>query len=165
MPSSYLILCRPLLLLPSIFPSIMVCSNGLPLRIRWPKHWSFSFSIRPSSEYSGLISFRTDWFDLLAVQGTLKSSPAPQFESINSSAFSLLYGPTLTSVHDQWKNHNFDYTDLCQQNVHSSCWPPQVPGAWTCHLEFSWCFLFSTGCGHGCQGVISELHRDCAPDS
>ena len=73
MPPSYLILCRPLLLLPSIFPSIMVCSNGLPLRIRWPKHWSFSFSIRPSSEYSGLISFRTDWFDLLPVQRTLKS--------------------------------------------------------------------------------------------
>ena len=72
-PPSYLILCRPLLLLPSIFPSIMVCSNGLPLRIRWPKHWSFSFSIRPSSEYSGLISFRTDWFDLLPVQRTLKS--------------------------------------------------------------------------------------------
>ena len=73
MPSSHLILCHPLLLLPSIFPSIRVFSNESVLRIRWPKYWSFSFSISPSNEYSGLISFRIDWFDLLAVQGTLKS--------------------------------------------------------------------------------------------
>ena len=73
MPSSHLILCRPLLLLPSVFPSIRVFSSESVLGIRWPKDWSFSFSIRPSSEYSGLISFRMDWLDLLAVQGTLKS--------------------------------------------------------------------------------------------
>ena len=73
MPSSHLILCRSLLLLPSIFPSIRVFSNELPLHIRWPEYWSFSFSISPSNEYSGLLSFRMDWFDLLAVQGTLKS--------------------------------------------------------------------------------------------
>ena len=73
MPSSHLILCQPLLLLPSIFPSIRVFSNESVLRIRWPKSWSFSFNISPSSEYSGLISFRMDWLDLLAVQGTLKS--------------------------------------------------------------------------------------------
>ena len=73
MPSNYLTLCCPLLLLPSIFPSIRVFSNELVLRIRWPKYWSFSFSISPSNEYSWLISFRIDWFDLLAVQGTLKS--------------------------------------------------------------------------------------------
>ena len=73
MPSNHLILCRPLLLLPSIFPSIRVFSNELVLRIRWPKYWSFSFSISPSNEYSGLISFRMDWLDLLAVQGTLRS--------------------------------------------------------------------------------------------
>ena len=73
MPSNHLILCCPLLLLPSIFPSIRVFSNELALCIRWPKYWSFSFSISPSSEYSGLISFRIDWFDLLALQGTLKS--------------------------------------------------------------------------------------------
>ena len=73
MPSNYLILCRPLLLLPSIFPSIRVFSNELTLCIRWPKYWSFSFSISLSNEYSGLISLRMDWFDLLAVQGTLKS--------------------------------------------------------------------------------------------
>ena len=72
MPSNHLILCHPLLL-PSVFPSIRVFSNELALRIRWPKYWSFSFSISPSYEYSGLISFRIDWFDLLAVQGTLKS--------------------------------------------------------------------------------------------
>ena len=73
MPSNHLILCRPLLLLPSIFPSIRVFSNESALHIRWPKYWSFSFSISPSSEHPGLISFRMDWFDLLAVQGTLKS--------------------------------------------------------------------------------------------
>ena len=72
-PSNHLILCRPLLLLPSIFPSIRVFSNESVLHIRWPKYWSFSFSISPSSGYSGLISFRIDWFDLLTVQGTLKS--------------------------------------------------------------------------------------------
>ena len=74
------------------------------------------FSISPSSEYSGLISFRIDWFDLLAVQGTLESSATPQFKSINSSALSFLYGPTLTSKHDYWKNHSFDYMDLCWQS-------------------------------------------------
>ena len=73
MPSNHLILCRPLLLLPSIFPSLRVFSNDSVLHIRWPKYWSFSFSISPSNEYSGLISFRIDWFDLFAVQGTLKS--------------------------------------------------------------------------------------------
>ena len=98
MPSNHLILCLPLLLPPSIFPSIRVFSHESAPCIRWPKDWSFSFS--PSNEYSGLISFRISWLDLLAVQGTLKSSPAPQFKSINSSALSLLYGPTLTSIHD-----------------------------------------------------------------
>ena len=72
-PSNHLILCHPILLLPSVFPSIRVFSNESALRIRWPKYWSFSFIISPSSEYSGLISFRIDWLDLLAVQGTLKS--------------------------------------------------------------------------------------------
>ena len=110
------ILCHPLLLLPSIFPSIRVFSKESALCIRWPNYWSFSFSISPLNECSGFISFRIDWFDLLAVQGTLKeSSPALQFESINSVVLSLLYGPTLTSIHDYWKNHSFDYMDLCQQ--------------------------------------------------
>ena len=105
MPSNHLILFRPLLHLPSIFPSIRVFSNESVLRIRWPKDWSFSFSFSPSNEHSGLISFRMDWLDLLAVQGMLKeSSPTPQFKSINSSALSFLYGPTLTSIHDYWKN-------------------------------------------------------------
>ena len=113
MPSNHLILCCHLLLLPSIFPSIRVFSNESALRIRWPKYWSFS--IKPSSEYSGLISFRIDWLDLLAVQGTLKTYPVPQLESIHSSVISILYGPTLTSIHDYWKNHSFDYMNLCQQ--------------------------------------------------
>ena len=92
MPSNHLILSCPLLLLPSIFPSIRAFSNESALRIRWPKYFSFSFSISPSSEYSGLIPFRIDWFDLFAVQRTLKeSSPTPQFENINSLVLSLLY--------------------------------------------------------------------------
>ena len=89
MPSNHLILCQPLLLLSSIFPTLRVFSNESTLHIRWPKYWSFSLIISPSNGYSGLISFRNDCFDLLAVQGTLKSSPAPQFESISSSALSL----------------------------------------------------------------------------
>ena len=102
MPSNHLIFCRPLLLLPSIFPSIKVFSNESVLCIRWPKYWSFSFSISPSNEYSRLISFRMDWLNFLAVQGTLKSSPTPQFKSINSSALNFLYGPTLMSIRDCW---------------------------------------------------------------
>ena len=110
MPSNHLILCRPLLLL-SIFPSIRVFFSESTLHIRW----SFSFS--PSNEYSRLISFRIDWFDLPACpMDSQESSPAPQFESINSKALTLLYGPTLRSIHDCWKNHSFDYTDLCWQN-------------------------------------------------
>ena len=151
-PSNHLILCHLLLLLPSVFPSIRIFSNESSLCIRWPKYWSFSFSISPSNEYSGLISFRTDWFDLLAVQGDMllshfsrvslcatpqmaahqappslgfsrqehwsglpfpspkgiQSSPTPQFKSINSLVLSLLYGTTLTFIHDHQKNHSFD---------------------------------------------------------
>ena len=101
MPSNHLILCHPLLLLPSVFLSIRVFPNKSALCIRWPKYWSFSFSISPSNEYSGSISFQIDGFDLLAVQWTLESSPAPQFKSINSSAFNLPYGPTLKSIPGQ----------------------------------------------------------------
>ena len=109
MPSNHLILCHPLLLLPSIFSSIRVFSNESALHIRWPKYWSFSFSISLSNEYSGLISFRMDWLNLLAVQGTLKSLyPTPQFKSISSSVLSFLYSLTLTSVHDYWKKHSFE---------------------------------------------------------
>ena len=77
-------------------------SNESTLRMRWPKYWSFSFSISPSKEHPGLISFRMDWLDLLAVQGTLESSPTPQFKSINSSALSFLHCPTLTSICEYW---------------------------------------------------------------
>ena len=95
MPSNHLILCA-LLLLPSVFPSIRLFFSESALHIRWPKFQCFSFRISPSSEYSGLISFRMDWLDLLAVHGTLQeSSPAPQFESLSSSALSLLYGATV----------------------------------------------------------------------
>ena len=170
MPSKHLILCHPLLLLPPTFPSIRVFSNESALCIRWPKYWSFSIS--PSSEYSGMISFRIDWSDLLAVQGALKSllqsslrecgcapalrrvrecgcalarhrvpagslnfapgkkkkesSPAPQFESINSSVLNLPYGPALTSVRDYWKNHSFDYVDLCWKTAEDKSQPPRI---------------------------------------
>ena len=93
---NHLIFCCPLLLLPSIFPSIRGFCHKLALQIRWPKYYSFSIS---SNEHSGLIH----WFDLLEVWGTQAPSPTPQFENINSSALSLLYGPTLTSIHDYWK--------------------------------------------------------------
>ena len=115
MPSYHLILCHPLLLPPSIFPSIRVFSSESALHIRWPKYWSFSFS--PSNEYSGLISFRMDWFDLLAIQGTLKT--LLQHHSSKASVLqhsTFFYCPALTSVHDYWKNHSFDYTDLCRQS-------------------------------------------------
>ena len=116
MPSNHLICC-PLLLLPSIFPSIRVFSNESALCIRCPKYWSFSFNISPSNEHSGLISFRMDWLDLLAVQeNSQESSPTPQFNSNDSSALSFLYSPTLTSIHAYWKNHNLDETDLCWQS-------------------------------------------------
>ena len=120
-PNNHFILCHPFLLPPSIFPSIRVFSSESILRIRWPKHWSFSFSISPSNKYSGLTSFRMDWLDLLAVQGTLnttvgESSPTPQFKSINFSALSFLHSSTLTSIHDYRKNHTFDYMDLCWQS-------------------------------------------------
>ena len=108
MPSNHLILCHPLLLLPSIFPNIRVFSNESALCIRWPKYWSFSFNISPSNEHSGPISLRMDWLDLLAVQGIQESSPTPQFKSINSSVLRPLYSLTLTSIHDYWKNHSFD---------------------------------------------------------
>ena len=168
MPSNHLILCCPLLLLRSIFPSIRVFSNESAVCIRWPKYWSFSFNISPSNEHPGLISFRMHWLDLLAVQGTLKSFPTPQLKSINSLvlsflffvcfssttlllpthipqpscthaqsynpmdcsppgcsvhglfqarilewvaisfSISFLYSPTLTSIHDHWKNHSLD---------------------------------------------------------
>ena len=108
MPSNHLILCRPLLFLPSIFHSIWVFSSKSALHIRWPKYWSFSFSVSPSNEYSGLISFRINWFDFCYPRASQESSPAPQFKSINSSALSFLYSPTLISIHDYWKNHSFD---------------------------------------------------------
>ena len=102
----HFILCPPLLLPPSIFPSIRVFSNESVLLIRWPKYWSFSFSISPSNEYSGLISFRIDWVDFLAVQGTLKS--LLQYHSSKASILQCSAFFILTSVHDYWKNHSFD---------------------------------------------------------
>ena len=116
MPSNHLILCRPLLLLPSIFPSIRVFSNESAFHIRWPKYWSFSFNISLPMNIQ-------DWFPLgwigwisLQSKGLSESSPTLQLESINSSALSFLYGPTLTSIHDHWKDHSLDYTGVCRQS-------------------------------------------------
>ena len=118
MPSNHLILCRPLLP-PSIFPNIRVFSNESALRIRWSKYWSFSFNISPSKEHPGLVSFRMDWLDLLAVQGTLESLfQHHSLKASTSSALSFLYSPNLTFIHVYWKNHSLDYTDLC--------WPSNV---------------------------------------
>ena len=101
MPSNHLSLCRPLLLVPLIFPGIRVFSNESGLCIRRPRYWSFSISL--SNEYSGLISFRIDWFDLLAPEGSQESSSTPQFKSTNALVLSLVYVPALTSVHDYWQ--------------------------------------------------------------
>ena len=120
MLSNHLILCHPLLLLPSIFPSIRVFSNESVLCIRWPKYWSFSFSISLSEPWTNPEwIFRVDFLKDKLVwspccpRDSQESSPTPQFESINSSALSFFYGPTLTSIHDYWKNHSFDYTNVC----------------------------------------------------
>ena len=107
--SNHLILCRPLLFLPSIFPSIRVFSSESALCIKWPKYRSFSLRIHSSNEYSGLISFRIDWLDLLAVQETFKS--LLQHHSSKASILwhsAFFYGPTLTSIHDHWENHSLD---------------------------------------------------------
>ena len=108
-PSNHLVLCRSLLLPPSVFPSIRVFSNESTLQMRWSKYWSFSLTISPSNEHPGLISFRMDWFDLLAVQGTLKSllqHYSSKASILWRSAFFTV--PTLASIHDRRKNHSLD---------------------------------------------------------
>ena len=114
MPSNHFILCHPVLLLPLIFPSIGVFSSESALCIRWPKYWSFSFNINPSNEPPELISFRTDWLDLLAVQGTLKSLLSRVFS--NTTVQKHQFFGALTSTHDHWKNHSLDKMDLCWQS-------------------------------------------------
>ena len=119
MPSSHLVLCHPLLLLPSIFPSIRVFSSGSALHIRWTKYWSFSFSISPFSEYSGSISFRIDWFALLAVQGTLKSllqHHSSKASILRHSTFFMAQLSYLCMTTGNNHSFDFDYMDLCQQS-------------------------------------------------
>ena len=117
MPSNHLMLCRPLLLLPSIFPSIRVFSNESALCIGWQNYWSFSFNISPSNERSGS-NLPQDGLvgSPCSPRDSQEFSPTPQFRSINSSALSFLYSPTLTSIHDYWKNHSLDWMDLCWQS-------------------------------------------------
>ena len=121
MPSNHPIFCCPLFLLPSVFPNVRVFSSGSTVHIRWPKYLSFSSSISPSSEYSGLISFRIDWLDLLAVHETLKSLLKHHNSKTSFLALSFLYGPSLTFIHDYSKIHSFNCTDLCQQSDVSLC--------------------------------------------
>ena len=122
MPSNHLILCRPLLLLPSIFPCIRIFSSELALRIRWPNDWGFSFSLSLSNEQSGFIPIRIDWFDLLGVQGTLTS-----LLQHHSSKASILWRSVFfmvqlfTCIHDYWKNHGFDSTELCWHALKCLC--------------------------------------------
>ena len=114
MPSSHLILCRPLLLLPQKPPSIRIFSNESTLHMSWPKYWSFSFSISSSNEHPGLISFRMHWLDQSPCSpgDSQESSPTLQFKSFNSLVLSFLHSSTLTSIHDHWKNHSLDITFL-----------------------------------------------------
>ena len=116
MPSNHLILCCPFLLLPSISPSLRVFSNESAVHNKWPKYWSFSCSISPSSEYSGWFPLGLTGLISLQSKGLSESSPTPQFEGINSLVLSLSYCPALTSIYDYWKNHSFDYRDLCRQS-------------------------------------------------
>ena len=141
MPSNHLIVCHPLLLLPSIFPRIRVFSNESDLRVKWPKFWSFSFNISPSNEYSGLISFRIDWFGLLAVEGTLKSLLHRHILKASILQFSVFfYCPT----HNHTRlliNHSFDYTDLRETYLLSiliinEFQEPEVANRWTSFFFF-----------------------------
>ena len=143
LPSNHFIISCPLLLRPSIFPSIRVFSSESVLHIRWPKYWSFSFSIIPSKEHPGLISFRMDWLDLLVVQGTLKS-----LLQHHSSKASILWGLAffivqLSHPHDYWKNHSFDWMDLCWQSNVSSFLICCLGWAMSVHSLFAVCRLIS----------------------
>ena len=147
MPSNHLILCHPLLLLPSIFPSTRVFSNELALHIRWPKYWSFSFNIRPTNEYSDLISFGMDWLDFLADQGTLKS--CLQHYSSKASILwcsAFFYSPTLICIHGYWQNDSFDWMDLCPRSRHQITWEPTS----------SWTVFFSM-CPHVAEGLEGSV--------
>ena len=130
---NHLILCHPILLLLSIFPSIRVFSNELALPIRWPKYWTFSFSNSPSNEYFKLVSSNINWFDLLAGQGTLESSPTPQVESVNSLVLVFFYGPAFTSIHDYWKNHSSDYMHSFLLQLFCDPWTEEPGRLFTVH--------------------------------
>ena len=144
MPFSHLIFRLPLLFLAPIFPSIRVFSNELALAIRWPRYWRFSIS--PSNEYSRLISF----WSPCTPRDSQESSPAPQCKSISSSTLSFLYSPALTSIHNYWKNHNFDYMDFCQQSDVSYCL-----GVSQFFFQGASIFLFH-GCSHCPQWFCSQ---------
>ena len=121
MPSNHLICCCPILFLPSIFPNIRVFSNGSVLCIRWSKYWSFSFRISLSNEYSGLISFRKDWLDLLVVQGALKSLPQHHSSKVSILWCSAFFIVQLISICDYWKNHSSEYKTFVNKVMSLLC--------------------------------------------
>ena len=155
MPSGHLILWHHLLLMPSIFPSIRDFPSESPIHIRWPKYWSFSFSISPSNEYSGLISFRIDWFDLLAVQDSQESSPATQFKGISSLVLCLLYGPVLTTVCDHFSGPPINSYNKKKRLTHLSKGGPFLDIF--CKTEDPFYFLTASPCLFCLQFFIVSL--------
>ena len=163
MPSNHFLHCYPLLLLPSIFPSIKVFSNELAVCIRWPKHWSFNFSISPSDEYSGLMSLRMDWLDHLEVQGTLKRLLQHHSSKASILQCSAFFRVQLTSIHDYWKSHSFDYLQWRRSQFDSRvgkiCWrrdrlPTSVFLGFPCGLAGK-----ESACNTGDLGLIPGLGR------
>jgi len=175
MPSNHLILCFPLLLLPSVFPRIRIFSSESILRIKWPKYWSFSFSTSPSNEYWGLISFRIDWFDLLAVQGTLKNL-LQQFSSVQSFSCVRLFATPRTTAHQaslsitsSWSLLKFMSIELVMPSNHLIlCHPLLLPPSIfpsirvfsnesVLHIRWPkyWSFSFSISPSNECSGLIS----------
>ena len=149
MPSSHLILCRPLLLLTPVPPSNRVFYNESTLHMRWPKYWTFSFSIIPSKEIPGLISFRMDWLDLFAVQGTSRSLlQHHSSKAINSSVLSLLHSPTLTSIHDHRKNHSLNsilgHYQMVSTEIRLCSLQPKMDKLYTISKSKTWSRLWLT---------------------
>ena len=144
------------------FPASESFHNKSALWIRWPEYWSFSVS--PSNEYSDLISFRIGWFGLCCLQGSQESSLAPQFKSINSLVFSLLYGPTLTSIFEYWRNHSFDYMDLCWQSNVSPFYFIYLFWIYIYFIYFNWRLITLQYCGGFCHTLTGISHGcSCVP--
>ena len=157
MPSSHLFIWRSLFL-HSIFPSVKDFSNESAVGIRWPKYWSFSFSISSSNKYSGLISLKTDWFELPAVQGTFRSLPQQHSSRAYYLALCFLYSPALIIICDHWEDHSLDYRDLCWQST--ICFSIYWLGLSSFSCQEATVFWFH-GCSHHMQWFSSPRERIC----